>query len=191
MNTYTRSAALLSRYTTRLLVIDVQEKLVPAIENGESVVRNCCDLVAAAAILDVPIVATEQYPKGLGTTVPELAGTVRSCPEKTRFSAAEVLGWSSTNADGTSQHQVVVAGIEAHVCVLQTVLDLLSDGFDVHVAADAIGSRVSTDRETALQRMRDSGATITTTESAIFELCETASAPEFKQISQLIRQRGQ
>lgn len=187
---YTRSSALLSRQTTRLLIIDVQAKLVPAIHGGDAIVRNCSDLLTAAKHMGVDIHATEQYPKGLGSTVAELADLIGDCPEKTRFSAAEVLDWGVRKPDGTSQHQVLIAGIEAHVCVLQTVMDLLANGFEVHVAADAIGSRVQADKDTAIQRMRDNGATITTTEAAIFELCETADVAEFKEISKLIRARN-
>lgn len=186
---YVRSPTLLSRGSARLLIIDVQEKLLPAIHDGQAVLGNCQNLLQAASILEVPVWATEQYPKGLGTTVPELAGSLPSCPEKVRFSAAEVLDWNVEHTDGNSRNQIVVAGIEAHVCVMQTVLDFISQGFEVHIPVDAIGSRFGLDRATAINRMRDAGATVTTTETVIFELCETAAAAEFKQISKLIRDR--
>ena len=188
---YIRSPTLLSRSTTRLLIIDVQDKLVPAIHDGDSVVGNCADLLAAADILNVPAFATEQYPKGLGETVPQLTKWLPTRPDKIRFSAAEVVNWTINEPDGTSRPHIVIAGIEAHVCVQQTVMDLLSQGFSVHVPVDAVGSRFNLDRDTALNRMRDHGATITTTETAIFELCETAAAPEFKRISKLVQERGQ
>ncbi|MFK7820976.1 MAG: hydrolase [Planctomycetaceae bacterium] len=188
---YSRSVSLLSRTNARLLVIDMQEKLVPAIFEHTSVLNACHDLAKAAEILRVPILATEQYPKGLGPTVSPLCDYLSSPIEKLRFSAAEALGWNTDVGDeGTSQNQVVVIGIEAHVCVQQTVLDLISQGFTVFVPVDAIGSRFPIDRDVAIQRMRDFGATITTTESVIFELCETAAADEFKEISKLIRSRG-
>lgn len=186
---YTRSPLLLSRESARLLVIDIQEKLVPAIHNSEGIVEACSSLIHAAGILQVPVWATEQYPKGLGSTVPELAALIPPCTEKLRFSAAEVLDWEPEHSDGNTRHQVVVVGIEAHVCVLQTAMDLLAQGFEVHIPIDAVGSRFDADRTTAIQRMRDAGATVSTTETVIFELCETAAADEFKQISQLIRSR--
>lgn len=186
---YTRSPTLLSRASARLLIIDVQEKLIPAVQNSEGVVAACDRLLQAASILSVPVWATEQYPKGLGATVPKLVTHIPSCPEKLRFSAAEVLDWEPDHTDGNTRHQVVVAGIEAHVCVLQTVMDLIAQGFEVHVPTDAIGSRFESDRTAAINRMRDAGAVVSTSEMAIFELCETAEADEFKQISSLIRQR--
>ena len=188
---YIRSPALLSRRTARLLIIDVQEKLVPAIHDADAIVANCADLLTAAELLNVPALATEQYPKGLGETVPALTKWLPTRPDKVRFSAAEVVDWTIEEPDGTSRPHVVIAGIEAHVCVQQTVMDLLSRGFSVHIPADAVGSRFPFDRDTALRRMRDHGATITTTETVIFELCETAAATEFKQVSKLIQQRGQ
>lgn len=187
---YTRSPTLLSRATSRLLVVDVQEKLVPTIHDAPSVTQNCADLLTAMNLLGVPAFATEQYPKGLGKTVAELAPHLPECLEKIRFSSAEVLDWNVQQPDGTSRNQIVVVGIEAHVCVLQTVMDFLSQGFSVHIPVDAVGSRFPADRDTALQRMRDHGATITTTETVIFELCETAAATEFKQISKLIQERS-
>ena len=190
-STFRRSQSLLSRSNARLLIIDMQEKLLPAIAEHTSVANNCHELANAMQLLQVPIYATEQYPKGLGSTVASLAEYPNERIEKLSFSAAEVLDWQMTPAEGNSQNQIVVVGIEAHVCVQQTVIDLMSQGFTVFVPVDAIGSRFTNDRDVAIQRMRDFGATITTTESIIFELCETAAAPEFKQISKLIRERGE
>lgn len=188
---YIRSPYLLSAGSARLLVIDVQEKLVPAIAtNNPRLVDNCNCLIEAASLLSVPVTATEQYPAGLGPTVAQLREQLPECSEKKRFSAAEVLCWNRGDAEENQRHQIIVAGIEAHVCVMQTVLDLLAAGYQVHIPADAVASRFAIDRETALKRMSDCGATLTTTETAIFELCETAEAPQFKQISALIRQRG-
>ena len=186
----TRSPVLLSRDRARLLVVDVQEKLVPAIANAEVVVANCSRLVRAADVLGVESFVTEQYPKGLGGTVSELASQLPEPIEKLRFSSAAAVGWTEENRETESRDQVVVCGIEAHVCVLQTVMDLLAASFQVHVVADAVGSRFQSDRETALNRMRDEGAVVTTTEAVMFELCETAEAAEFKQISAIVRERS-
>ena len=133
--------------------------------------------------------ATEQYPKGLGTTVPALAELLPEPQEKLRFSCGEVLEWGVAAGQPDSRFQVVVAGMEAHVCVLQTVFDLLGEGFQVFVAADAVSSRHEFDWKIALDRMSAGGATIVTTESVLFEWCEASGTPEFRQISQLIKER--
>ena len=181
------SHELLSRAESRLLIVDMQEKILPVINDHDSVLANCLKLIEAAKILDVPATATEQYPKGLGPTFAEIAQRVSDRPEKIEFSCLNCLEWNATGSDPEGRFKVVVAGIESHVCVLQTVLDLLSQGFRVFVAADAVGSRKPLDRDIALQRMASSGAVITTTESVLFEWCERAGTPEFKEISRLVR----
>ena len=192
-NAYLRSPELLSRATSRLLVVDVQEKLIPAIVRGEELIQNCVRLVQGAKILGIPAAATEQYPKGLGKTTGSLATLFESIPEKLRFSCAEVLDWGRSSADATEsdRFQIVVCGIEAHVCVLQTVLDLIAQGFQVFVPADAVASRRELDWKFALDRMAASGAVICTLESVLYEWCEVAGTPEFKQISQLVKARDQ
>jgi len=186
MSDLPHSHELLTRAESRLLIVDMQEKILPVINAHEDVTANCFKLVEAAKILGVPATATEQYPKGLGATVTEIAEHLPDRPEKIEFSCLNCLNWSSNAAEPEGRHKVVVAGIESHVCVLQTVLDLLSQGFRVYIAVDAIGSRKPLDREIALQRMAASGAVITTTESVLFEWCERAGTPEFKQISRLV-----
>lgn len=174
---------------TALLIVDVQEKLIGAIAGHRGVVWNCRRLIDGASVLGVRVVATEQYPKGLGATVPELAERLGDIPSKLRFSCGgcpEVFEQLSEAGIG----KLLVCGIEAHVCVQQTVLDLLADGWRVYVAVDAVGSRYALDRETALRRMESAGATLTTTEAALFEWCEAAGTPEFKQISRLVREPG-
>jgi nicotinamidase-related amidase len=189
---YIRSLELLSRHDSRLLIVDMQEKLLPAIRRHKQVVANCVKLVRAAQLLGPPVFATEQYPRGLGPTVPDLAELLSTRPEKSRFSCSEALQWGTasepTDPALGDRTKVVIAGLEAHVCVLQTALDLLADGYHVYIAADAVGSRRRLDRQVALQRMADSGAVITTTESILFEWCETAAADEFKQISGLVKE---
>jgi nicotinamidase-related amidase len=184
-----RSPERMSRFDTALLVIDVQEKLVGAISGGPRVVWNVCRLVDGAKIFGMPIVGTEQYPKGLGPTTPELAERIGPLPAKLTFSCGGCSGvFKDLPAKGV--RNVLVTGIETHVCVQQTVLDLLADGWRVYVAVDAMGSRFDIDHRTALQRMDSAGAVLTTTEAALFEWCDAAGTPEFKQISQLARETG-
>lgn len=183
----TRSPLLMSRRDTGLLVIDVQEKLIPLIVGHERIVWNIGRLLEAAAILSVPAAGTEQYPKGLGRLIPELRSRLASVPEKQAFSCLPCMA-QLNEGPLAGCDKLLVCGIETHVCVQQTVLDLLSTGANVFVAVDAVGTRFAVDHEVALKRMDAAGAVLTTTESAIFEWCETAAAPEFKQLSQLIRQ---
>jgi hypothetical protein len=184
---FSRSPELLSRGRSGLLIIDVQEKLIPAIVHHEQLQWNLRRLLDGASLLKVPCWGTEQYPEGLGPTVPSLAQRLGEIPAKKRFSAYGCGTWPKPWVE-QGIHQVVVAGIEAHVCVLQTVLDLLSSGFQVHVVIDAIASRRPHDYETALRRMENQGAILTTVEMVLFEWCETAADPEFKKISALIRE---
>jgi nicotinamidase-related amidase len=179
---------LLSRATSRLVIVDVQEKLLPAMSDGNTVVERCGLLIRGAQLLGIPVDVTEQYPKGLGPTVQSLAELVPDRPAKLRFSAAATLPWASNLAEN-GRHQVVVAGIEAHVCVLQTALDLVAAGFDVHVPADAVTTRKPLDASIALQRMSGEGVTITTSEAVLFEWCETAEAADFKALSRLVTGR--
>jgi nicotinamidase-related amidase len=189
MNTSTphRSSELYRRQSSRLLLVDLQERLVPVIPDRETLMARCRLLAQGAQILEIPIHATEQYPKGLGGTLPEIAAFVPNRPEKVRFSCTDCLGWNPPGPD--ERFQIVVAGIEAHVCVQQTVLDLLSLGYQVQVPVDAVSSRNDLDKQVAFRRMELSGATITTTEAVLFEWCEAAGTPEFKAISKLITGR--
>lgn len=183
---YVRSFELLSRQTSRLLIVDMQQKLLPLIPTAERTIRNCRRLIEGAGILHVPVFATEQYPQGLGETVPELRKFLGEIPSKVHFSCFESLGWGSAAEPENERQQVVVAGIESHVCVLHSALDLISQGYRVFVPADAVASRGELDWKIALDRLSASGATVTTTESVLFEWCEAAGTPEFKQISRLI-----
>jgi nicotinamidase-related amidase len=177
----------MSRDDTALLVVDVQEKLTPLIADHRRVVWNVRRLIDGAKALGMPVVATEQYPKGLGPTVPELAQRLGEVPAKLTFSCG---GCAAIFEDLQSRglFKLLVCGIEAHVCVQQTVLDLMSHGWRVYVAVDAVGSRRSLDARTALARMDSSGAVLTTTEAALFEWCRVAGTPEFKEISRLVRE---
>jgi nicotinamidase-related amidase len=182
-----RSPLLMSRHDTALLVVDVQERLIGAIVDHARLVWNIRRLLDGAEVLGLPRLATEQYPRGLGPTVGELSARLGPIPEKLAFSC----GGCSGLFDGLQEGRVdklLVVGIEAHVCVAQTVFDLLAAGFQVSVAADAIGSRNPLDAQIALRRMEAAGAWPTTTEAALFEWCQAAGTAEFKRISQLVRE---
>lgn len=184
---FPRSPELMSAADSALLIVDVQEKLMPLIPDHERIVWNVRRLIDGAKILGVPVVATEQYPKGLGPTVKELAERLGNVPEKLLFSCRE-CGQIFADLTARGIYKILVVGIESHVCIQQTVLDLLSAGLRVYLAVDAIGARFLVDHEIALRRMDSAGATLTTTESALFEWCEVAGTPEFKQISSLVRE---
>lgn len=172
--------SLLDREQAALVVVDVQEGFRPyaSFAGVAGAVRK---LVEAARILGVPRLVSEQYPKGLGHTAPEVAIEDERVIEKTVFSAARAEGFV---LGGRSQ--AIVCGIETHVCVSQTVHDLLESGVEVHVPADAVGSRHAIDYERGLERMERAGAVVTTVESALFELLERAGTPEFKAVQALI-----
>jgi len=179
----------MSARDTALLVVDVQEKLLPLIQGKDRVLWNIRRLMDAAAILTVPVLAAEQYPKGLGATVPELAGSLGTIPEKLSFSCVgcqEVIVRLQTSG----LRKVLLAGIETHVCIQQTALDLVAEGYRVYLAVDAVGTRFQLDHDVALRRMDSAGVTLTTTEAAVFEWCAVAGTPQFKQLSQLVRQPG-
>jgi len=184
-----RSPELMSRCDTALLVVDVQEKLLPAIAGGPRIVWNARRLLDGAKILGISAIGTEQYPQGLGPTVGELAERLGPLPSKLTFSC----GGCPELFDALRErgiHKILVCGIEAHVCVAQTVLDLLADGWRVYVAVDAVGSRFEIDRDAALRRMDSAGAVLTTTEAALFEWCDAAGTDEFKRISRLAKEQG-
>ena len=178
----------LTREATALLVIDIQERLLPVIEGGDQVAIRTSVAIQGAKVLGVPLLATEQYPRGLGATVPAVASALCEIdvPEKLSFSC---LG-AQAIVDALDEQQpatVIVAGIETHVCVSQTCLDLLDRGITPVVLADCTGSRHQYDHETALERLGHAGAVITTVEAALFELTGQAGTPEFKQISGLVK----
>jgi nicotinamidase-related amidase len=172
--------SLLQRGRTALVVVDVQEGFRPY-ASFTAVASACAKLLSAARLLDVPRILSEQYPKGLGHTAPEVGIEDERRIEKTVFSAARADGF-----DLWGREQAIVCGIETHVCVSQTVHDLLERGVAVHVPADAVGSRHAIDYERGLERMERAGAVISTVEAALFELLERADVPEFKAVQKLI-----
>jgi len=180
-----RSPHLMSKNDTGLLVIDIQTKLMDKIPQQAQVVANTLKLVKGAKILGLPVYATEQYPKGLGPTVSELTSVLPNKLEKVSFSCGvlpEVIQFFKDK----SVQKVLLTGVEAHVCVLQTALDLMARGFQVYLAADAVGSRHEQDLELGLRRLERSGVVLTTSEAALFEWTEKAGTPEFKEISKLV-----
>jgi nicotinamidase-related amidase len=168
-----------------LLFIDLQQRLMPVIADSEVVIARAARLAEAAQLLGVPIRATEQYPEGLGSTVPQLAGYPGQTLAKTAFSATGDPGFAALLPPGTDQ--IVIAGVEAHVCVLQTVLALLPAGRRAVVVADAVGSRDPADRAVALDRARQHGAEIVTSEMVLFEWLSDAKHPKFREVQKLLR----
>ena len=176
---------LLTAEGSTLLLIDLQQRLMPVIHDHEAVVARAARLAEAARLLHVPVRATEQNPAGLGPTVPTLAGYPQEVLAKTTFSAAREPGFAALLPAGAGE--IVVAGCEAHVCVLQTVLDLLATGRRVAWAADATGSRDPADRAAAIDRARQHGADIVTSEMVLFEWLRDARHPNFREVHKLLR----
>jgi len=177
-----------SRKNALLLVIDMQERLLPQIENSTIVTNNTLILIQCAKILNLPVIVTEQYPEGIGPTTPALSSALEKCRiiSKRTFSCCRVPLFMEALA-ATARKQVIIAGIETHVCVFQTVADLVKKGYQVQVVHDAVGSRTAANRETGLNRMREAGVDITSVESVAFELLETSDCAEFKQVLRLIK----
>ena len=173
-----------------VLVIDVQEKLLPSIVGGEPVIAAGRKLLHGAAVFELPVLVTEQYPKGLGPTHATiraaLTKSLAKVLEKPTFSA-----WADANVRealiALDRPQIIVTGIESHVCVQQTALDLRSRDYDVFVCADAVGSRGRVDYEVALDRMRQAGVLVTTVESVLFELCQRCDTARFKAMLEIIK----
>lgn len=186
-----RSRLLMNPEDTALVVIDVQERLLPHIDGAGDVVKNIQQLVTAAKILGLPVRATEQYPSGLGATIKELLERIRDCDghridEKIMFSCRECESLFAELSD-SGVSKLMLVGIETHVCVAQTALDLMASGFEIYIAVDAVGARKSVDHQVGLRRLEASGCTLTTTEAAMFEWCVKAGSDKFKQISKLVK----
>lgn len=172
-----------------LLVVDVQEKLLAVMPDAPGLVRNVALMLDVANTLHVPTFVTEQYPQGLGPTHPDLLQRFTGeRPAKVGFSCSKASGLvAQLRASGAPN--VLVVGMEAHVCILQTVLDLLVEGFHVFVAVDAVQARFALDQELALKRMERAGAILTTVETVAFEWLGGADHPQFKTVSKLVQQR--
>ena len=179
---------MLNRDRCVLLVIDIQGNLASLVYQKEKVLENVSKMVKGMKVLGIPVLLTEQYPRGLGPTVPEVRGLLPDVEpiEKTSFSC---MGSSEfvRRLEDLGRDQIILVGIEAHICVYQTAIDLKERGFHVEVVADAVSSRRPVDREVSLQRMASTGIALTTTEMALFELLRVARTPEFKEISRIVK----
>jgi len=186
MNDQEISSDKLSSKVNALVIIDIQEKIIRPIFNKDSIIKNIKKLINAYQILEENIFISEQNPLKLGVTIPELSSVVEFRKfEKMEFSLAKLEDFLKELQDKKITN-LIVCGIETHICIQQTVLDCLQKGLEVIIVSDAMGSRNMVDHETALQRMIQSGAILTTTESIIFELCKTADRKEFKEIKNII-----
>ncbi|RMF62785.1 MAG: hydrolase [Calditrichaeota bacterium] len=183
-----RHPQILQRSHTGLLIVDVQQKINAVMLEPERVVKSIVTLISGFRILQLPIWLTEQYPQGLGPTEPAIVEALGQAQpfQKMTFSCcgSEEVFHALTER---SLRQVVLAGIESHVCVLQTALDLLAAGFQIHVPVDAVSSRKELDYRTALTRMSSAGVVLTTVEAVLFELMERAGTAEFKQVARLLK----
>ncbi len=183
-----RTRIFAEREHSAFLIIDFQERLVPHIADAESILANLIRVCRAADILKVPLLVTEQNPRGLGPTVPELDPYINGVKriEKMTFSCfgePKFLG----RLKGVNVRTLLIGGIEAHICVAQTALHALLEGFQVHILVDAVGSRSPAAARTAINRLKEAGAIVSCTEMAIFELTGRAGTAEFKEIQKLVK----
>ena len=179
---------MLSVFDTFLLVIDVQEKLLPRMQQKETLTRNLQTIIQGARVFSLPVIYTEQAPNKIGTTIPELAPLLKGCDrfEKLSFSCYGLPDFVM-KVTALKKKNVIVAGVETHVCVYQTVLDLIKMGFNVHVVVDAVSSRTPLNKEIGLNLMSRAGANLTSTETVLCELLKRAEGKEFKEIFDLIK----
>ena len=185
-----RSAALLNAEKSLLLIIDTQEKFTGAVAAIEEVSKRICILAKAAAHLKIPVIVSEQYPKGLGHTLPEILACLPTRTpifEKLPFSALDVPEWAEA-VRATKREQIILCGVETHVCILQTALDLIQNlEAQIYVVEDAVSSRKLSDRDSALRRMEAHGVQGITTEMAVCEWLRQAGTPDFKALQPLIK----
>jgi nicotinamidase-related amidase len=179
---------MLKPQNTVLVVVDVQGKLAQRMHEKEALFANLQRLIQGIRVLEVPVIWLEQNPKGLGPTIPEVAALLPDGQPIPKFSFSCCGNAAFRRALREAKRaNVLLCGIETHVCIYQTALDLLDLGYGVHVVADAVSSRTAENRRIALNRMRDAGVWITSTEMALFELLRTAKAPQFKAIAKIVR----
>ena len=178
----------LERNQTVLVVIDVQSKLLPVIYDYPALVENIKKVIQGAQILGIPVVITEQYPEGLGLTVDEIRETLND------YNPIEKMSFSCCGEENfiekikqLSRNKILVCGIEAHVCIYQTCMDLLSEGYEVHLLVDAISSRKKENRDLTVEKLHGGGVQITSVEMALFEILKEASVNEFRKISKIIK----
>lgn len=170
-----------------LMIIDIQERLTPVMKYGQKVIDNTKVLMAAAKAMDIPVIVTEQYPKGLGRTVEDISSALNGAAvyDKTKFSACTEEVNSALSR--TARKKVIITGMETHVCVFQTVRDLVAMGYDVFVAEDGVCSRTKENYRNGLSLMLQMGAVVTNTETILFDLMKEAGTPVFKELSKLIK----
>lgn len=178
----------LNREDAILVIIDFQERLMPVMKDYKDLEESVCKLVSGIRTLEVPVLVTQQYTKGLGPTVPAIAEALGEFVpiEKTDFSATGELDFLEI-LNEIGKTSIILCGIETHVCVAQTALTLLELGYDVFLVEDAVSSRNKTDKKTAINRMVQAGARPVTVEAVLFELLGTAKAAEFKEISRIVK----
>lgn len=181
------NTAIPTKEKTALIIIDVQERLLPVIEDGEKLITQVNILIDGARILGIPIIFTEQYPKGLGSTIVQVHKEPDDLLiEKVSFSCLGNEIFSKELKNLNADH-LILAGAEAHICVLNTALDALQEGYTIHLVADAISSRTTLNRQYGIERMRQSGVFVCTTEMILFQLLKEAGTDVFRKISHLIR----
>lgn len=177
----------LNREDTVLFIIDIQERLVPVMKYKDKVINNNLILLNAAKEMDIPVIYTEQYPKGLGATVEELVVLLENGSKYEKVCFTAYIDDVKKKLLELGRKKVLITGMETHVCVFQTVRDLLSDGYEVFVLKDAVASRTKMNYLNGLELMANMGAVITNTETVAFDLLKTSGTPEFKVISKLIK----
>jgi len=179
---------MLERDNTVLLIVDIQDRLFRVMHEKEDLLENVRKLILGARVLGLPMVMSEQYPEGIGKTIPEVASLIPDVPgiRKMTFSCCANKQCNSALAF-TERNQVLIAGIEAHICVYQTAMDLQDGGYQVQVVADAVSSRTPRNRDIGILKMRDAGIEITSVEIALFELLKTAEANRFREMSKILK----
>lgn len=184
----TSDIRLISNNDSVLVIVDIQERLVPKISDKHTVIDNTVTLIKSAGILNIPITVTEQYPKGLGSTIPEIKDLIIPWQpiEKICFSCFGSSDFSE-KLEGLGKNNLILCGIESHICIMQTALDGLKSNYSVFFVKDAISSRTKNNRETGFERMAQAGAIPVSTEMVVFELLREAGTDKFKQIVSLIK----
>ena len=179
---------MLSVEDTVLVVVDIQGKLAHSMHEKALLFENLQKIINGARILEIPMIVTEQYPKGLGPTIPEITHLLSGIQPISKLSFSCCGNEHFLQAlRGTNRTQTLLAGIEAHVCVYQTAMDLLNLGYEVQIVADAVSSRTASNKESALEKMKAGGAMLTSTEMALFELLRVAEGPKFKEVLRIVK----
>lgn len=170
-----------------LLVVDIQERLVPVMKYGKKVIKNTNTLIAIAKDLEIPIVVTEQYPKGLGQTVPEIRANLEGVSAYEKISFTAYTDEVDAALENLGRKKIIIVGMETHVCVFQTVRDLIARGFQVYLVQDAVCSRSKENYQNGISLISLMGAVVTNTETVFFDLMKKAGTPQFKKLSKLIK----